>query len=74
MAQHHQSRDDLSLWNYIQPEEERSWLYYLAEISFRRLMNRAIAALSHEGEQGWVTNIRTNIKYCEAFEDEIRIW
>jgi hypothetical protein len=73
-AEHRPSPDEASPHEDIQPEEERSWLYYLAEISYRRLLNRAIATFGPMGHQGWVTNIRTNIRHHQAFEDEMNIW
>lgn len=74
IAEDEQDADESRLQQNIQPEEERSWLYYLAEISFRRLMDRAIAVLGCDGEQGWITNVRANLRHCEVFEDEISIW
>ncbi|VTT55487.1 unnamed protein product [Fusarium fujikuroi] len=35
----------------VVPEEEKSWFYYLAEISYRRMMNRAMAVMARSGEQ-----------------------
>lgn len=32
----------------IVPEEEKSWFYYLAEISYRRMMNRAMAVMARK--------------------------
>ena len=58
----------------IKPEEERSWFYYLAEISFRRMMDRAIAVLARDGERGWISNIRENLEHHKAFQEEINIW
>jgi len=58
----------------IEPEEERSWFYYLAEISFRKMMNRAIAIMGGDGERGWITNIYEKVKHCEVLGEEINIW
>jgi hypothetical protein len=73
-AEHLPSPDGSSFQDDVQPEEERSWLYYLAEISYRRILNRAITTFGSDGCAGWITNIRANIKNCEAFEDEMNIW
>ncbi|KAI1038699.1 hypothetical protein LB503_007758 [Fusarium chuoi] len=35
----------------IVPEEEKSWFYYLAEISYRRMMNRAMANAVHANNE-----------------------
>ncbi|CAH0058243.1 unnamed protein product [Clonostachys solani] len=58
----------------IVPEEEKSWFYYLAEISYRRIMNRAMAVMGHDGEEGWVRNISSRIKPCKTFSDQIDLW
>ncbi|KAJ2902733.1 hypothetical protein MKZ38_000159 [Zalerion maritima] len=55
-------------------EEEKGWFYYLAEISFRRMMNRAMAVMGRDGEQGWLLNIRETMKQCEELNEQIRIW
>lgn len=73
-AEHRSMADEASPHDEMQPEEERSWLYYLAEISYRRLLNRAIATFGPEGHEGWITNVAANIKHHEAFEDEMNIW
>lgn len=58
----------------IVPEEEKSWFYYLAEISYRRILNRAMAVMGHEGEEGWTRNISSRIKQCKTFNDQIDLW
>lgn len=55
-------------------DEEKSWFYYLAEISFRRIMNRAMALIGQQGEQGWSHNIRETAKLCESVNEQINIW
>lgn len=58
----------------IVPEEEKSWFYYLAEISYRRMMNRALAVMARDGERGWIDNIGDTIKQCKDFSEHIDIW
>ncbi|KAH8891500.1 vegetative cell wall protein gp1 [Thozetella sp. PMI_491] len=58
----------------IEPEEERSWFYYLAEISYRRIMNRAIATMSRDGEAGWIRDVGPMIGHCEDFDEQIEVW
>ncbi|KAM0549946.1 hypothetical protein ACHAPJ_009193 [Fusarium lateritium] len=58
----------------IIPEEEKSWFYYLAEISYRRIMNRAMAVMARNGEQGWAHNIRDTMEQCKDFNEQIDIW
>lgn len=59
-------------------EEQRSWFYYLAEISHRRMMNRAIMIMSPsssvEQEGGWVKNIHENIQHAKDMNEQIDIW
>ncbi|KAF5568270.1 heterokaryon incompatibility protein [Fusarium napiforme] len=58
----------------IVPEEEKSWFYYLAEISYRRMMNRAMAVLARTGEQGWSDNISEAVEQCKEFNEQIDLW
>ncbi|KAF4442232.1 vegetative cell wall protein gp1 [Fusarium austroafricanum] len=55
-------------------EEEKSWFYYLAEISYRRIMNRAMATMARDGARGWVSNIREAMEQCKDFNEQIDIW
>jgi hypothetical protein len=55
-------------------EEERSWFYYLAEISFRRLMNQAFVAIGGNGEASWVDNIQQILVDHQVFENQIDAW
>ncbi|KAF5687273.1 oleate-activated transcription factor 1 [Fusarium circinatum] len=58
----------------IVPEEEKSWFYYLAEISYRRMMNRAMAVMARSGEQGWSNNISEAMEHCKEFNEQIDLW
>ncbi|KAF5677435.1 heterokaryon incompatibility protein [Fusarium denticulatum] len=58
----------------IFPEEEKSWFYYLAEISYRRMMNRAMAVMARNGEQGWSDNISEAMEHCKEFNEQIDLW
>ncbi|KAF4437259.1 heterokaryon incompatibility [Fusarium acutatum] len=58
----------------IVPEEEKSWFYYLAEISYRRMMNRAMAVMARSGEQGWSDNISEAMEHCKEFNEQIDLW
>ncbi|KAL1846988.1 hypothetical protein VTK73DRAFT_165 [Phialemonium thermophilum] len=58
----------------VEPEEERSWFYYLAEISYRRMMDRAIAVLARNGQDGWIRDIRENVSYVKGFNEQIDVW
>ncbi|EXJ77958.1 hypothetical protein A1O3_09117 [Capronia epimyces CBS 606.96] len=58
----------------VEPEEEKSWFYYLAEISFRRMFNRIVTTVIGKGERGWINNIETIIQQCDQFDEEINIW
>ncbi|PYH96482.1 hypothetical protein BO71DRAFT_448645 [Aspergillus ellipticus CBS 707.79] len=55
-------------------EEERSWFYYLAEISFRRLMNQTLATIGGNGEASWVDNIQQIFINHHVFEEQIDSW
>lgn len=58
----------------IVPEEEKSWFYYLAEISYRRMMNRAMAVMARSGEQSWSDNICEAMEHCKEFNEQIDLW
>lgn len=58
----------------VEPEEERSWFYYLAEISYRRMMNRTIVIMRRNGEEGWIRDIEGIMKQCEDLDEQIKIW
>ncbi|KAI0886968.1 vegetative cell wall protein gp1 [Annulohypoxylon maeteangense] len=58
----------------IEPEEERSWFYYLSEISYRRILSRAFVILRRDGEEGWIRHIEQTIKQCEDLDDQIKAW
>lgn len=58
----------------IEPEEERSWFYYLSEISYRRMLSRAFITLRRNGEEGWIRDIEQTIKQCEDLDEQIKAW
>ncbi|KPM44215.1 hypothetical protein AK830_g2353 [Neonectria ditissima] len=59
----------------VEPEEEeRSWFYYLAEISCRRMMNRAFTALGRNGEASWIQDFHENLKHFDALKEQMLIW
>ncbi|RAO71707.1 uncharacterized protein BHQ10_007719 [Talaromyces amestolkiae] len=58
----------------VYQEEERSWFYYLAEISFRRMMNRAFASLGAEGEGSWINKFEQILVRHHALEEQIDLW
>lgn len=55
-------------------EEERSWFYYLAEISFRRLMNQALVAIGGNGEASWVNDLQPITVRHHVLEEQIDVW
>ncbi|KAH8675204.1 hypothetical protein BGZ61DRAFT_360721 [Ilyonectria robusta] len=71
---HSDRGDTSSVAEFLDPEEERSWFYYLAEISFRRMMNRAFTALGRNGEVGWIQDFHENLKQYAALKDQIDVW
>ncbi|TDZ37523.1 hypothetical protein CTRI78_v011109 [Colletotrichum trifolii] len=58
----------------IQPEEETSWFYYLAEISSRRMLNRAISIMGYHGEQAWIRNVAKVVEKCKDIDQQINVW
>jgi hypothetical protein len=58
-------------------DEQRSWFYYLAEISHRRMMNRAIMVMTSrdkEQKEGWIHDVRSNFQHVNDMNDQIDIW
>lgn len=53
------------------PDEEKSWFYYLAEISSSKIINYAVAAIGLKDEQDWIRNIAKAEEDCEDFERQI---
>ena len=58
----------------IVPEDEKGWFYYLADISYRRMMNRAIVALGRYGVQGWTDAMPELMGEYELLRDHIDLW
>lgn len=58
----------------LEHEEERSWFYYLAEISFRRIMNRAYVVMGEKQDTDWIKNIQQLIYHQKTLEEEIKLW
>ena len=61
---------------YAQIEEERSWLYYLAEISLRNIMNRVLVDLYGDagGEAAWLADVPGLVKRHLAYSEELELW
>lgn len=59
---------------YAQIEEERSWLYYLSEISLRSMMNRVLVDLYGDGEAAWLADVPGLVKRHLAYSEELELW
>lgn len=55
-------------------DAERSWYYYLSEISILRSYTRMFRELHSRGEAWWVENISSVIKLVQEIETEINLW
>lgn len=53
---------------------ERSWAFYLAEISIRRTLSDTICTLYRKGERYWLTHVSSLIRQCEECKDQIQLW
>lgn len=56
---------------------ERGWLYYLSEISHRRMINRAITIISPpdvDQLEDWIKSIQRNLEHVKHMENEIDAW
>ncbi|KAH7394300.1 hypothetical protein BKA66DRAFT_297023 [Pyrenochaeta sp. MPI-SDFR-AT-0127] len=54
--------------------EERSWAFYLAEISIRRTMSDTIFTLYRKGESYWLNHIHSLLRQCEECETQVQLW
>lgn len=63
------SPNELNSW-----QEERSWFFYLAEISLRRTINDTLWLLYRKGEQYWMTHIDSLEEQYEETERQISLW
>ena len=58
----------------LSQEEEQSWLYYLAEISLRRIMNRILEGF-YSRQEAWNANeLPTMLVHYKAFSEELALW
>lgn len=56
------------------PEEERSWLYYLAEISLRRIMNRILEGFYVRQEEWRAYSFAEMLLHYKTFSQELILW
>lgn len=55
-------------------EKERSWFFYLAEISVRRTMMDTVETLYHGGERAWTSNLPGLLRKHDECQEKISIW
>jgi hypothetical protein len=55
-------------------EEERSWLFYLAEISLRRTINDNLQILYRRDEVHWTTDTPKLIQQHWELEKQVSLW
>lgn len=58
----------------LSASEEHSWLYYLAEISMRGIMNRILDDIYSDGNEKWISSIHILFQYVETCRDELQTW
>lgn len=58
----------------LEPEEQRSWLLYLAEISLRKIMNSTLEMLYANGQQFWVANSYQVLHRGSVLKEELLGW
>ena len=54
--------------------EEKSWLFYLAEISLRGITSRVLEYLYAKGETHWQTDPRPLLNQYHASHEELLLW
>ncbi|KAL2850069.1 hypothetical protein BJX68DRAFT_266863 [Aspergillus pseudodeflectus] len=65
---------DSSGSNPRQIEEEESWFFYTADISFRRILNHHLKVLYTEAGAGWMENINLAFAQFTECERQIEVW
>lgn len=55
-------------------EEERSWFFYLAEISLRRIINDILSTFYDKGEEHWMKHIDLVCRQNLESEKQISSW
>ncbi len=54
--------------------EERSWFFYLAEISLRRTVDNTQWLLYQRGEEEWITNVAYILRQYAESDEQISLW
>ncbi|PSN71725.1 hypothetical protein BS50DRAFT_543869 [Corynespora cassiicola Philippines] len=55
-------------------QEERSWFFYLAEVSLQRTISDTLWLLYRKGEQYWVSHTQFLASQYEESERQMRLW
>lgn len=55
-------------------DEVRSWMYYLAETSLRRVSNRVATVLYQNGEDYWMRNIGSLVEQAQECASQLDLW
>lgn len=58
----------------LDAEDERSWLYYLAEISLRGVMNRILDVFYGHGEEKWTHSILSLLNKHASSSETLALW
>lgn len=58
----------------LNAEEEESWLYYLAEISLRRIANRILEHIYASGELSWNAPYSHLLEHFASSQEELLLW
>lgn len=59
----------------LDPDLERSWYYYLAEIAGRRIFNRVVNSFYKNDESTWLTTpIDVMIRIAEELDEQLTQW
>ncbi|RYP48057.1 hypothetical protein DL768_005979 [Monosporascus sp. mg162] len=55
-------------------DENRSWLFYLAEISLRRTIDDTLWLLYNRGEEHWINNVDLLVRQYAETDKQISLW
>ncbi|RYP91458.1 hypothetical protein DL770_002397 [Monosporascus sp. CRB-9-2] len=67
-------RDDESDTMSLHVDENRSWLFYLAEISLRRTIDDTLWLLYNRGEEHWINNVDLLVRQYAETDKQINLW
>ncbi|RMJ17069.1 hypothetical protein CDV36_003302 [Fusarium kuroshium] len=74
LSLHSQTNDSLPSGSLTRHDEERSWFFYLAELSIRRTINDVLPTFYERGEWQWVDGIDLVCRQFDESDKQMSLW